>query len=52
MSLGTKISHCLLNTHTYAAMKNTMDVHSKRFGSKISFLEVDLPIESEEAIEK
>jgi len=46
-SLGSKITHCLLTTHTYAAMKNTMDVHARNFGSKISFLDVNLPIESE-----
>ena len=28
-------------------MKNTMDVHARNFGSKISFLDVNLPIESE-----
>lgn len=50
MNCFPKLKKCLVNSHTYNAMKNTVDLHSERTGCKYVSVEIPMPIQSEEQI--
>merc|ERR1712227_355999 len=45
-----KLKKILINSHTYNAMRNTVDLHRTRWGAEIVEVEIPMPIESEEQI--
>jgi len=46
------IKKCLVNSHTYNAMKNSVDLHARRTGCSYVSVDIPMPIESEDAIVK
>ena len=52
MNCLPRIKKCLVNSHTYNAMKNSVDLHARRTGCSYVSVDIPMPIESEDAIVK
>lgn len=45
-----EMKKCLINSHTYNAMKNSVDLHASRNGCKYVSVDIPMPIDSEDQI--
>ena len=52
MNCLPNIKKCLVNSHTYNAMKNSVDLHATRTGCSYVSVDIPMPIESEDVIVK
>ena len=50
MNCFPNLKKCLINSHTYNAMKNTVDMQATRTGCKYVSVDIPMPIESEDQI--